>query len=101
MLNQIVVVGRLQEIKKEEKGANVILAVPRSFKNADGEYETDHIPVRLWGSVADNTAEWCNKGDLVGIKGRMQETEGKIELIGERVTFLSSKKQEEMAKGDE
>lgn len=94
MLNQLVLVGRLQEIKKEEKGAKIILAVPRSFKNEEGAYENDYIPVKLWGTVADNTAEWCNKGDLVEIKGRIQETEGKIELIGERVTFLSSKKGE-------
>ena len=43
MLNQIIVVGRLVrdfEIEKLESGeyAKIVLAVPRSWKNADGEY---------------------------------------------------------------
>lgn len=97
MLNQIVLVGRLVSSpeKKENEGkvyANITLAVPRSFKNENGEYETDFISVRLFGSTAENTTEWCNKGDLVGIKGRVQSNDGKMEIIAERVTFLSTAK---------
>jgi len=100
MLNQTVIVGRLvnnpEKIEEEErKVAKITLAVPRSFKNADGEYETDYIPVRLFGGVAENTTEWCNKGDLVGIKGRLQSNDGIIELIAEKVTFLSQAKKDE------
>ena len=49
MLNQIVLVGRLvatpevKELEDEKKVANITVAVPRSYKNADGEYETDFI----------------------------------------------------------
>ena len=81
MLNQTVLVGRLvsdPEIKEsegEKKYANITLAVPRSYKNEDGEYETDFIDVRLWNGVAENTAEYCKKGDLIGAKGRIQTRE--------------------------
>ena len=101
MLNQIIVVGRLArdfEITKLESGeyAKIVLAVPRSFKNADGEYETDFIEFTLSGNIATNTKEYCKKGDILGIKGRIQtvtvEDEYKIELIAEKVTFLSSRK---------
>jgi single-strand DNA-binding protein len=104
MLNQIVLVGRLvqdPEIKSLESGKRVsdlILAVPRSWKNVDGIYETDFIPVKLWSGVAENTAEYCHKGDMVGIKGRLQmiiigETnKQKLEVVAEKVTFLSSGK---------
>lgn len=101
MLNQTVLVGRLvsqPEKKETENGksyVSITLAVPRSFKNEYGVYDTDFIPAILWGNVAENTAEWCNKGDLVGIKGRLQTTDGKVELIAEKVTFLSSKKVDE------
>lgn len=108
MLNQMILVGRLVSApeKKENEGkvyANITLAVPRPFKNENGEYETDFIPVILFGSIAENTTEWCNKGDLVGVKGRIQtryveEEENKkivVELIAEKVTFLSSKKEDE------
>ena len=100
MLNQTVLVGRISndpviEEMEDRKYCRITLAVPRSYKNENGEYDTDFIPVTLGNGIAQNTAEYCKKGDLVGIKGRIQETEGKIELIGERVTFLSSKKVDE------
>lgn len=100
MLNQIVLVGRLvktPEIEKEDgKEKSVItLAVQRSYKNEDGVYETDFINCVLWNGIASNTAEYCNKGDLIGVKGRVQGNDGKIEIIAEKVTFLSSKKHEE------
>lgn len=74
MLNQAVLVGRIvqdPELRETENGnkiANVILAVPRSFKNASGEYETDFISCVLWKGVAESTVEYCKKGDLVGDK---------------------------------
>ena len=58
----------------------------------------------LWKGVAESTVEYCKKGDLVGIKGRIQtrdveledETHKKyVEVIAEKVTFLSSKKADE------
>lgn len=100
MLNQIVLVGRLvqdPEIKELENGVKasyITLAVPRSHKNSDGIYETDFIPVKLWSGVAENTAEYCRKGDLLGIKGRIQtkqeENKNIIEIVAEKVTFLST-----------
>ena len=108
MLNQIIVVGRIAngvEVKEEngKKIASMTIAVPRSFKNADGEYETDFIDVRLFDSVATNTAEYCKKGDIVGIKGRLQSKDVEkyhekfkvLEVIAEKVTFLSIKPKDE------
>ena len=100
MLNQIVLVGRLTsdpEIKEveERKACVITLAVPRSYKNENGEYDTDFIPCRLWGGIAENTVEYCKKGDLVGVKGRVQSTDNGIEIIAEKLTFLSSKKVDE------
>lgn len=105
MLNQLIVIGRLvkdPELKKTETGknvANITLAVPRSYKNPDGEYDTDFIDCILWNNVAESTSEYCSKGDLLGVKGRIQtrkyETEDEktrhvTEFIAEKVTFLSS-----------
>lgn len=96
MLNQAIIVGRIAkdlELKKEEekKYTEMTMAVPRSFKNSDGIYETDFIPVILFGNIAENTTEYCQQGDIVGIKGRIQQKENGIEIIAEKVTFLSSK----------
>lgn len=108
MLNQTVIVGRIVrdlEVHETENGnkvAQLTLAVPRGFKNMDGEYETDYIPCVLWRGVAENTAEYCKKGDLVGIKGRIQtsqyeqddEVKYVTEVVAEKVTFLSTKRPE-------
>lgn len=102
MLNQFVLVGRLhEEIKeKNKKGFTIItLGVPRSYKSENGEYETDFIDIKISGNIADNTKEYCKKGDIIGAKGRIQTTTIKkdnkdikiTELVGEKITFLSSK----------
>lgn len=109
MLNQIVLVGRLTRditINKSDKNikvATISLAIPRSFKNMEGNYDTDFIECVAFENVAENTAEYCGKGDIVGVKGRVQsrtiEKDNKketiMEIIAEKVTFLSSKGKEE------
>ena len=103
MLNQTIIVGRLvknPEIKELESGKKVsiiTLAVPRSFKNINGEYESDFIDCILWDSIASNTTEYCRKGDLVGVKGRLQKgsEDNELKIIAEKVTFLQSKKGED------
>ena len=106
-MNQFFVIGRLvkdPELRKTESGknvANVTLAVPRSYKNSNGEYDTDYIDCVLWSSVAETTSEYCKKGDLVGVRGRVQtriyeKDEVKkfaTEVVAEKVTFLSSNNQ--------
>ena len=108
ILNQIVLVGRLTRdiaVHKSENGAKVAtipLAIPRSFKNIEGNYDTDFIDCLAFDIVAENTSEYCKKGDIVGVKGRIQskqiEEDGKkkntIEIISEKITFLSSKPKE-------
>ena len=110
MLNQVVLVGRLTkdlEVKELEDGkkvTNMTLAIPRSFKNAEGEYETDFIDCSLWNSIAENTAEYCKKGDIIGVKGRLQSSsfekedgnkEFRTQVMAEKVTFLSSRSKDE------
>lgn len=109
-MNQIILVGRLvktPELVTTESGKNmsyITLAIPRSYKNENGEYDTDFLDCVLWNSVAENTSEYCKQGDVIGVKGRVQsrmieDEDGnnykKIEIVAEKVTFLSSKKEEE------
>ena len=107
MLNQVVAVGRLvrkPELKELEDGksvSNITIAVPRSYKNADGEYDTDFVDCTLWEGIAKNAVEYCEKGDLVGIKGKIQtdlyeidnETIKSTKVIVEKLTYLSSSKE--------
>ena len=78
MLNQIVLVGRLvrdpvvHESENGKKVSTITLAIPRNFKNLNGEYDSDFINCILWDGIAENTKEYCKKGDIVGVKGRIQ-----------------------------
>ena len=110
MLNQVVLVGRLTRnisVNKSENGikvATIPLAIPRSFKNVDGNYDTDFINCVSFDNIADNVKEYCKKGDIVGIKGRLQsrvieknkkKKEYVMDVVCEKVTFLSSKHKED------
>ena len=110
MINNVVLVGRLtadpelKEVGKEGKVVNFTVAVPRSYKNSDGDYETDFIQCNVWNQIAENMSEYCKKGDLVGVKGSLQtssfeDKDGnkryKTDVRVDRITFLSSKKEDE------
>ena len=109
MLNQVVLVGRIVydlELKKSEnlkKYLVLTLAIPRSFKNMEGNYDTDFIRCVTWDNIAENTSLYCHKGDIVGVKGRLQsrnldkndKKETVMEVIAEKITFLTSKSTEE------
>lgn len=105
MLNQVFLVGRLvsdleiNETENKTKECNITLSVPRSYKNADGIYEYDFIPLRLYNEIATKVVEYCKKGDLLGIKGRVEtkqeENKNIIEIIAEKITFLTNKSNKE------
>ncbi len=112
MLNQIVLVGRLTRdirINKTDKGkkvATISLAIPRSFKNMEGTYDTDFVDCIAFDNIAENTATYCGKGDIVGVKGRVQsrtveKEDGKkeylVDIVAEKITFLSGKREEDKA----
>ena len=107
MLIQVILVGRLvrdPELQLTDTGKKrsfITLAVSRGYKNQNGEYETDFLDCTLWTGIAENTAEYCKSGDVVGVKGRLQtwllENEDgtrqkRVEIVAEKVTFLSSSK---------
>lgn len=109
MINQVILVGRLTrdpEIRYTQDGravANITLAVTRNFKNASGEVEADFVNCTLWRKTAENTANFCKKGSVIGITGKIQTRNyengnGKrvyvTEVIAESVKFLSGKARE-------
>lgn len=88
MLNQFMLVGRITKIEQ----GKVVVAIPRSYKNNEGIYDTDIVPVTIKGNIEENTREYCRKGDLIGIKGSIACLDNNLELVAEKVSFLSSSK---------
>ncbi|MDX6151686.1 single-stranded DNA-binding protein [Marinococcus sp. PL1-022] len=77
MFNQVTLVGRFTrdpELTYTKDGTpvcNFTLAVQRSFRNQEGEYDADFVPVTVWRRQAETTCEYCHKGAMVGVKGRI------------------------------
>lgn len=78
MLNRVVLTGRLTkdaDLRYTSSGVangSFILAVNRSFTNANGDREADFINCVIWRKSAENFANFTHKGSLVGIDGRLQ-----------------------------
>lgn len=79
-MNKVELVGRLTrdpELKYSTgENANAVarfsIAVNRRFKNAAGEYEADFPSCVAFGKTAEFVDKWFNKGDLIGVAGRIQ-----------------------------
>ena len=104
MLNNVILIGRLVEtptmqyLNDNTKVSNIKLAVMRPFRNADGEFGTDFIPISLWHGTADMACEYCSKGDVIGIKGRIAERVTdqnginihSLDIVGERLILIQT-----------
>jgi len=106
VLNRVVLIGRLTkdpELRYTPNGvavASFTLAVDRTYKNAQGEKETDFIPCVVFRQLAELCANYLAKGRLAAIDGRIQVRtyEGQdgqrrwvTEVVGDNVRFLSPK----------
>jgi len=84
MNNIVMIIGRILEFKDENY---IKVATTRNFKNADGVYESDFIEIKLSEIIMKKTKEYCKKGDLVSIKGRIES--GNI-IVANSISFLNS-----------
>jgi len=80
-MNYVVLIGRLKEIQEK----HLILNVIEKDKNWDVKC---YVGI---GSMMQNVSQYCKKNDLVGIKGKIIENN---EILIEKITFLSSKTEE-------
>lgn len=101
MNNMVCLIGRITrdiELEKvEDKDiARITLAVQRHEKNEEGIYEIDFIDVVLNGMLATHTNEYCKRGDLICIKGKIQSTRMAsgytMEIVADKISFLASNK---------
>ena len=94
--NNVVLIGRInndiEKIETENKTIyKLMLNISRNFKNQNGKYETDFIPIELFSGVGSTVFEYCSKNDLIAVRGRIECKKGQlIRVIAERVTFLSN-----------
>ncbi len=119
MLNLVVLIGRLThdpELRYTPGNGTAVasfsLAVNRPFANKQGEREADFINIVTWDKLAENCANYLQKGRLVAVTGRLQirsydDREGvrrkAAEVVARDVRFLERPRSEESGSfpGDE
>ena len=90
MINRIVLTGRITkdlDLKTTQSGYSVVsftLAVDRARKNDNGEREADFIRCTAWNKTAETMSQYCGKGSLIGVDGRLQ-TRSYEDRNGQRV----------------
>lgn len=113
--NQVILMGNLTrdpELRQIPSGQSVCtfsLALNRSFKGADGNWQeaTDYIDVVAWGPLGERVSQYLTKGRPVLVNGRLQsrswEQDGqkrsKVEVNAQDVTFLGGRGEGEQGGG--
>lgn len=77
-MNKVILCGNLTkdvEVKTTSTGLSIAifsLAVQRSFKNQDGDYETDFINCKMFGDRTKVLAQYTSKGSKLLVEGSIQ-----------------------------
>lgn len=88
MLNQIIMVGRVEAVSEDF----VVIAVTRNYKDKNsGEYLTDLFKVYLQDYVLEDATNNVADGDTIAIKGRLEQDgiDFTARIIVERISFIS------------
>ncbi len=77
-MNKVTLCGRatkepeLRYTQSNIASASFTIAVNRNYKNANGTYDADFIPVVVWRGLAEALAKHLSKGARVVVSGRIQ-----------------------------
>ena len=111
-MNHVGLVGRVTKhpVLRELAGGKVqtsfSLAINRTYKNQNGEVDTDFVLCIAWGRLAETIVNHCGKGSLIGVSGRIQsrnydKEDGTrvflTEIVAEDVRFYQLKPTEAVA----
>ena len=107
-MNKVILTGRITkdlELRATSSGTDIVnyqLAVRRDKDN------TDFINITTFGEFAKTLQQYCHKGDMIGIEGRLQissytdkdgNNKSSYSVISEKIEFLNTKKEESKSSG--
>ncbi len=91
MFNVVVIMGRLTsqpELKTSQSGVSVTsftVAINRQYSK--GEQQTDFIPCVAWRNNADFITKYFGKGQMIAIKGSLQQRSYQDKNGNNRTTY--------------
>ena len=104
MNNNFIFVGRIcKNLELRYTKENKAL-VEMSLAINNTKESTTFVKVSVWGKIAETTAEYCKKGDLIGVQGKVlnhnwEDDKGNkhydYNFMANNVTFLQTKSNDE------
>ena len=114
MLNEVTLMGRLTrdpDIRMTQNGttaANFALACERDYAPQGQDRETDFFDIVAFGKTADFAGQYFAKGQLVAVKGRLQQRDWTdkqgnkrrtTEILADRCYFAEKRQDRDASSG--
>lgn len=93
MVNYAVLIGKIYQdiIKNKDNSYKLILEVSRNYKNLNGLYDFDIIPIKLTNDLGNKIIKYYKKGNMVAIKARIECLKyNELTLVAYDVTYFAS-----------
>ena len=105
-MNRVCLIGRLTskpELRYTTSNiacTNITIAIDRNYGE---EKKADFINIVVWRKQAENVCKYLDKGSLVSVEGRLQQSSyedkdgnkrNRLDVVADNIQFLSKKKEE-------
>mgnify|MGYP000041249249 CR=1 FL=1 len=84
MLNQVILVGRVNKIDKLAGIVSIDIKRPN-------DKDSDLIPVNLNEGLIDSVLEYLSEGSTIGVKASLNIDNNILRIVGEKLTFINAK----------
>lgn len=84
MLNQVILVGRVNQLDKLAGIVSIDIKRPN-------QKDSDLIPVILSDAIMESVLEYLSEGSTIGVKASLQIDNNILRIVGEKVTFINAK----------
>ncbi|MDD3422670.1 MAG: single-stranded DNA-binding protein [Bacilli bacterium] len=88
MLNLVALCGKITKTYTGVDGDYyVTLEVENDYRETDGTLRTEQLPCTVWKGMLESLKEYYHPGQFVTIQGRIQNRDGRIVVMGEKIAF--------------
>lgn len=84
MLNQVILVGRVNKLDKLAGIVTIDIKRPK-------EEDSDLIPVSLTEGLMNSILEYLKEGATIGVKASLNIDNNILRIVGDKVTFINTK----------
>lgn len=84
MLNQVILVGRVNKLDKLAGIVSIDIKRPN-------EKDSDVIPVILTDGLMESVLDYLTEGATIGVKASLNIDNDILRIVGDKVTFINTK----------